>query len=116
MKWLLFLVISFNAFARCPSFNQMAARLEGIQDGTPISVKTFDGESIDEMYENYVHDTSSMYFNKSLLVRKVENSRVNESKKIDRLLKLEKQGDLFARLCIEEAKNRQRKEESEKWL
>jgi RimK family alpha-L-glutamate ligase len=75
-----------------------------------------DGESIDEMYENYVYDTSSMYFNKSLLVRKVENSRVNESKKIDRLLKLEKQGDLFARLCIEEAKNRQRKEESEKWL
>jgi hypothetical protein len=75
-----------------------------------------EGESIDEMFGNYMDLTESMYFNKSLLIRKVENSRIQESKKIDRLLKLEKQGDLFARLCIEEAKNRQRKKESEKWL
>ena len=56
MKWLFFLVISLNAFARCPSFNQMAARLEGIQDGTPVSVKTFDGESIDGVVEQVLYD------------------------------------------------------------
>ena len=56
MKWLIFLFLSFNLYARCPSFNEMARRLEGIQNGTPVSVKTLDGENIEGVVEQILYD------------------------------------------------------------
>ena len=40
------------------------------------------GESFDDKFENYLEETVGKHFNKSLMVRRVENSRIDESTKM----------------------------------
>jgi hypothetical protein len=57
-----FLIINLfvlDAFSRCPSFSQMVERLEGVQQGTPISVKTVKGEKIEGTVEQVLIDPNS---------------------------------------------------------
>ena len=67
------------------------------------------GESYDDKFENYLEETVGKHFNKSLTVRRIESSRIDESTKMKKLMKMRDNGDVFASLCLEQAK-------SKKWI
>ena len=48
-----------------PSFTEMVNRLDGMQTGTPINVRTSNGERLEGVVEHLITDSSS---NKSYLV------------------------------------------------
>ena len=61
-KLYFFLILNLfflDSFGRCPSFNQMVERLEGIQSGTPVSVKTTQGEKINGVIEQVLLDPNT---------------------------------------------------------
>ena len=64
------------------------------------------GESFDDKFENYLEETVGKHLNKSLTVRRIESSRIDESTKMKKLMKMRDNGDVFASLCLEQAKTK----------